>query len=123
MKRAPRIYLSGLISNGGRIKDPRIMLANINSVKATRDALWLMGYHTFCPHSNDEAVHMRGVPYEHLLQYDLWIIGHHDCIYLMRNWKKSEGCIRERNRAVEKELVELHNLKEAERFITWWRKR
>jgi len=120
MRRPPRVYISGLISNGGRIKDPFVLAKNVNAVRKTRDALWIAGFQVFCPHTNDEGVNSKGVDYKLLLQYDYFQITFHDCIYMMRGWEKSEGSRNERIHAIRCGLTVLYSLREARRFLKRW---
>ena len=120
------VYLSGLISNGGRITDEKEIERNVISTRSVVYGLWHLGFSVFWPHANDGGAYryMIGqgiaprVAYERLIEFDLKVLRSGVCgaIYMMPGWTRSEGASKEYNVAKEMQLQVFFTMKQA---IQW----
>lgn len=100
------IYVSGPISDGGKIKP----LGRSKNREAGRKAalrVWLgvgKKAYVICPHINspwaDDLMADGKAKFEDVIAADLDFIEHHvDIMYMMPTWKKSKGAVMEHNHA------------------------
>jgi len=102
--------------------------ANRRSARLTAKRLWDFGYRVIVPHS------MMGLPTptesrecdldvdrEAIMQTCLEVVADCDVLYVMRNWKRSSGAIREYNQAQRLNMPVLRTYEEAEEFLKFAR--
>jgi hypothetical protein len=109
MKKA---YVSGPL----RALTPYLMEQNILSARSEAEALWKIGFATFCPHLNTLGmVGMLGNDEEDFIKGDLLFIDNCDCLVMIPGWRDSEGAMLEYDHAVSLSI----DVFEAERYHSW----
>jgi hypothetical protein len=128
----PKLYLAGKLGDftDGKPVDQRVAQeeANRRSAQQTARHLWDVGFRVIVPHS------MMGLPTptatrksdidvdrETIMQTCLEVLADCDVLYVMRNWKRSSGAIREYNQAQRLDMPVLRTYGEAEEYLTFAR--
>jgi len=91
---------------------------NINVAKIFAIELWEMGFTVICPHLNTAHFEQDCTcKYDDYLQGDLELLSRCDAIFMLPNWKYSEGAGVEKGFAIEHNLIKiLHNLDDAKNW-------
>lgn len=112
------IYVAGKYSDNGRDNGSR--QKNVDIAKEYSIKLWNMGFGAVCPHTNtaffDDSPDLI-ISYDDFIKRDCEILNRCDAIYLLPNWKDSEGAKKERKYAVKYGIPIIGSLKEAKDFI------
>jgi nucleoside 2-deoxyribosyltransferase len=108
--KTPLIYVSGKYTNG-------IISKNIDDAEAVAVQLMRNGFDVICPHKNTAFYEKyEDIPYEKYIEMDLNILERCDVIYMMDNWKESNGAKIEMQYAMDKGMPvifgENHNIEE-----------
>lgn len=106
----PLVYVSGPYTNG-------IIIKNIEAAEAVSVQLMRNGFDVICPHKNTGGYEKyEDIPYDQYIAMDLNILERCDAIYMMSNWRESNGAKIEMQRALEKGipviLGENHSIEE-----------
>ena len=85
-----------IIYIAGRYRGDCEFIVHSNVAKAELAAvrLWREGWAVICPHKNSE--HFGGIiPDEDFIKGDIEILKHCQAIYMLNNWKQSQGACQE----------------------------
>jgi len=112
------VYVSGKITDISN----EMVEENIETALTYAKQIWKLtmeGYSVgvFCPHGNDQGVHRMGVPYEALMEYDLWNVENHDAIFMCPNWQDSPGSKRELEHAQNMGKKVLYNITDVREWL------
>ena len=83
------------------------------NIRIARDIgikLWEKGYAVITPHCNTNHFESTELTYEDIMLGDIELIRRCDCVYMVYNWKKSKGAIRERDLAIKLNLPIYYDL-------------
>jgi len=114
------IYVSGKYANGHtelETRDENIELARSHAIN-----LWNMGFAVICPHSNSskfESDKRIAVTFEDILEGELEMINYVDALFMIPNWKNSQGAKIEHDYAFEHQIPILYGYSDAERFLKY----
>ena len=78
--------------------------------------LWGNGYTVICPHANSAL--MNTVSNEEFIERDLGIVERCDVVFMLPNWRQSEGAVMEYLHAAihQKDIIVLGHIKDAHGF-------
>jgi len=117
----PTIYVAGKLSDQ-TVGDEE---ANRSSARSTSEMLWRIGYRAICPHSMlglptpkamDDNDHYD-ISREEIMRTCLEVLSTCDCIFLMNNWRRSSGSIREYQQAQRLGLAVIRDYDEARHYL------
>jgi len=118
----PLIYIAGKFGDQ-TVGDEE---ANRSSARSTAEMLWRIGYRAICPHSmlglpvpskTEEHEQYDDIGREDIMQTCLEVLSTCDCIYLMPNWRRSSGSIREYQHAQRLGLAVIRDYDEARHYL------
>ena len=87
------IYVSGPYTAGSN----KEIESNIKRARVVAENLWARGWAVICPHLN--TAKKTVMPYETYLAGDMAILARCDAIYMMIDWLRSGGAIKEQKYA------------------------
>jgi len=79
------IYVSGKYRDKSSIG----VIGNIYQATKASYRLWGEGWAVICPHMN--TAHFRDLPHEVIIPGDLEMVSRCDAIYMLKDWRDSEG--------------------------------
>ena len=113
----PLVYVAGKYGNGDRLSREEID-NNIHIARIAAIEIWEMGFAVICPHLN--SYHFGDdceLTHEQYLEGDFRILDGCDIIYMLPNWKESEGAKLEHAYADENDIIIVYEIEELEEFI------
>lgn len=111
------IYISGKYTD----KTPEKVRNNIEFAKKTAITLWNKGYKCICPHLNTGFFEIEtSATHEDFLDLDFRLISTSDAVFMLPNWKTSDGSKQEKAHAVKTGIPVVYNIDELDKLRAEW---